>query len=118
MAFIFTPERDPRREQVAEFKAGDKVKYRSMNQPAEILSGPYKSHGCERYLIEKADENVSLVPVTDLERLVPRIDKVAGTMALVLYGRSFALLPPHTQMQVAQAAARAIAIADETKGQA
>jgi hypothetical protein len=43
---------------------------------------------------------------------------VAGTLAMVLYGRSFVSLPRHTQLQVAQAATRAIAIADTTKGQA
>jgi hypothetical protein len=118
MAFIFTPEHDARRENVAAFKAGDKVKYRGMVMPAEVLSGPHQSNGRNRYLITKADGNVSLVPVTDLERVVTRIDQVAGTLSMVLYGRSFVSLPRDTQLQVAQAAARAIAIADSTKGQA
>jgi hypothetical protein len=118
MAFIFTPERDPRRENVAAFKAGDKVKYRNMTMPAEILSGPHQSPGAARYLIRKADGNVSLAPVTYLERIVPRLDQVAGTLAMVLYGRSFVSLPPHTRLQVVQGASRAIAIADNTKGQA
>jgi hypothetical protein len=118
MTFIFTPERDPRRDNVAAFKTGDKVKYRGMVMPAEILSGPHPSNGRNRYLINKADGNVSLVPVTDLERVVPRLDQVAGTLAMVLYGRSFVSLPRNTQFQVAQAAARAISIADSTKGQA
>jgi hypothetical protein len=118
MAFIFTPERDPRREQVAEFKTGDKVRYRNMTVPAEILSGPHQSPGRERYLIRKGDGYVSLVSASDIERVVPRIDQVAGTLSMVLYGRSFVSLPRDTQLQVAQAAARAIAIADSTKGQA
>jgi hypothetical protein len=118
MTFIFTPERDPRRENVAAFKTGDKVKYRGMTMPAEVLSGPHPSNGRNRYLITKADGNVSLVPVTDLERIVPRLDQVAGTLAMVLYGRSFVSLPRHTQLQVAQAATRSLAIADSTKGQA
>lgn len=103
---------------MAAFKTGDKVKYRGMTMPAEVLSGPHASNGRNRYLITKADGNVSLVPVTDLERIVPRLDQVAGTLAMVLYGRSFVSLPRHTQLQVAQAATRALAIADSTKGQA
>jgi hypothetical protein len=119
MTFIFTPERDPRREQVAEFKAGSKVKYRGMSEPAEILSGPHKTTGArERYLIRKADGNVSLVPVTDIEQIVPRLDQVAGTLAMTLYGRAWVSLDLPRRMQVAQAAARVLAIADHTRGQA
>ncbi|MGW4986299.1 hypothetical protein ACWEQ3_01430 [Streptomyces mirabilis] len=117
MTFIFTPERDPRGENVSEFRAGAKVRYRNMAMPAEIISGPHKSPGNSRYLIRKADGNVSLVPFTDLERIVPRLDQVAGTLAMVLYGRSFASLDTPRKMQVAQAATRALAIADTTRGQ-
>jgi hypothetical protein len=119
MTFIFTPERDPRREQMAEFKVGDKVRYRDMTMPAEVLSGPHKTTGARlRYLIRKADGNVSLVPVTDIERVVPRLDQVAGTMAMNLYGLPFAVLNMRDQVRVAGAARNALAIADRTKGQA
>jgi hypothetical protein len=117
MTFIFTPERDPRRE-MAEYKAGDKVKYSNMTMPAEVLSGPHKSPNSERYLIRKADGNVSLVPASAIERIVPRVDQVAGTMAMVLFRRPFNSLDAITQLRVAQAAARALAIADDTRGQA
>jgi hypothetical protein len=115
MTFIFTP--DPRREQMAEFKAGDKVRYRAMAMPAEVLSGPHKSPR-DRYLILKADGNVSLVPVTEIERVVSRLDQVADTMAVALYGRSYVSLGGLAQRQLAAAAIRALDIADKTRGQA
>jgi hypothetical protein len=117
MTFIFTPERDPRREQVAEFNAGDQVKYQGMTMPAEVLSGPHKSPGRNRYLIRKADGYVSLVPVTDIERIVPRLDQVAGTLAMTMFGRAFVTLDTPRRMQVAHAAQRVLDIADRTKGQ-
>jgi hypothetical protein len=87
--------------------------------PAEIISGPHKTVGTrQRYLIRKADGNVSLVPDTELERIVPRLDQVAGTLAVLLYGRSFVNLDRHAQTKLANAAARAIAIADNTRAQA
>lgn len=118
MAFIFEPERDPRREQMAEFKAGTKVKYSNMTMPAEVLSGPHKSAGRDRYLIRKADGNVSLVPVTAIERVVPRVDQVAGTLAMALTGVPFAVLNLRDQIKFGNAAARVIDIADRTRGQA
>jgi hypothetical protein len=119
MAFIFNPESDPRRENMTEttYRAGSKVKYRGMTMPAEIISGPHKSPGATRYLITKADGNVSLVSEHDLSRIVPRLDKVAGTLAMVLYRRPYYSLDGHAQVKVAQAAARALAIADETRGE-
>lgn len=118
MTFIFTPERDPRREQMAEHQVGSKVKYQGNVMPAEILSGPHKTTGArQRYLIRKADGNVSLVPDTELERVVPRLDQVAGTLAMTMFGRSFMSLDTPRRMQVAHAAARVLDIADRTKGQ-
>jgi hypothetical protein len=99
------------------YRAGSKVKFRGMSMPAEVISGPHKSPGRDRYLIRKADGNVSLVPVTDLDRIVPRVDQVAGTMAVVLFRRPFNSLDHITQLRVAQAAARAVTIADDTRGQ-
>jgi hypothetical protein len=117
MAFIFTPERDPRRDQMTAFKTGDKVRYRDMAMPAEVLSGPHKSPGRDRFLIRKADGNVSLVSVTDIERVVPRLDQVAGTLAMTLYGRPYVTLDLDRKMQIAHAAANVLRIADKTKGQ-
>jgi hypothetical protein len=106
------------RERATEFKAGDKVKYRGMVMPAEVLSGPHKSNSRNRYLINKADGNVSLVPVTDIERIVPRLDRIAGTLAVTLYGRSYVSLNTRDQVRIAAVAANVLRIADETKGQA
>lgn len=118
MTFIFTPAGDPRGESVSELKAGDRAKYRGMTMPAEIISGPHKSPGRDRYLIRKADGNVSLVPTTDLERVVPRIDQVAGTLAINVFGVPFKALPLRDQMRMANAARNALSIADRTRGQA
>jgi hypothetical protein len=121
MAFIFTPEQDPRREgltPMSEFKAGSKVRYRGMEMPAEVISGPHKSPGRDRYLIRKADGNVSLVPTRDLERIVSRLDRVAGMLAVQLYGRPYASLDLQRRMTVAHAAAKVLHIADTTRGQA
>jgi hypothetical protein len=118
MTFIFTPERDPRREQMAtEFNAGDKVRYSNMAMPAEVLSGPHKAPNTVRYLIAKADGNVSLVPASAIERIVPRLDQVAGTLAMHMFGRPFVSLDTPRKMQVARAAANVLEIADRTKGQ-
>lgn len=118
MAFIFTPERDPRRDNVAAFKTGDKVRYRGMTMPAEILSGPHQSPGRERYLIRKADGNVSLVASADIERVVPRLDQVMGTLAMLIHGTSYMALNHTSRHRIAVAAARVLEIADNTKGQA
>lgn len=101
-----------------EFKAGAKVKFRGMVMPAEVLSGPHTSPGRSRYLIRKADGNVSLVYTEDIERIAPRLDQVAGTMAMNLYGRSYATLDYRTQIKVAQTAQRLLDIADRTRGEA
>lgn len=101
------------------FKTGDKVRYRGMVMPAEIMSGPHSApSGRSRYLIRKADGNVSLVWTTDIERIVPRLDQVAGTLAMDIYGRSFAALGHTTQIDLARAAVRVLSIADRTRGQA
>jgi hypothetical protein len=106
------------RERATEFKAGDKVKYRGMVMPAEVLSGPHKTPGNPRYLISKADGNVTLAYAAHLERVVPRIDQVAEVLSRGVYARSFGSLDLRTQLRLAQVARNAIEIADETKGQA
>lgn len=102
---------------MTEFKTGTKVRYRNMSEPAEVLSGPHPSPGRTRYLIRKADGNVSLVSEADIERAIPRLDQVAGTLAIGLYGLPFMSLDVARKTRIAQAAARAIQIADRTKGQ-
>jgi hypothetical protein len=117
MAFIFTAENDPRREHVATFEVDAKVKVRGMNQAGTVLSGPHKSPGHDRYLVRKADGNISLIKSTELEKAVPRIDIMAGTLAIVLYGRSYVSLDYPTRMKISRVAARALVIADATQGQ-
>jgi hypothetical protein len=102
---------------MAEFKTGDKVKYSGMVMPAEILSGPHKTPGQPRYLIRKADGNVTLAYVTQLERIIPRLDRVAGTLAVTLYGRSYVSLNTRDQVRIAAVAANVLRIADETEGE-
>jgi hypothetical protein len=118
VAFIFLPERDNRREQVSEFKTGDRVKYRGMAMPAEILSGPHSSPGAPRWLVRKADGHVTLVPTAYLTRIVPRLDRVAGTLAMTMHGRPFVSLNMRDRVHVAAVAANVLRIADETQGEA
>lgn len=117
MAFIFDQSRDPRGETVVEFQEGSKVKYRDMVMPAVVLSGPHPSNGRDRYLIRKADGNVSLVPVTTLEQIVTRVDQVARMVASMMFGRSYEALHPREQIQVGRVASRLLHIADDTRGQ-
>lgn len=102
---------------MAEFEAGSKVSYRGMAMPAEILSGPHRSPGKSRYLIQKADGNVSLVSAADLTRVIPRLDQVAESLAVIMAGVSFKALPYAARTRVTLAATRALSIADETRGQ-
>jgi len=97
------------------FSAGDKVKVRNMTMPGTIVSGPHKSPGHDRYLVRKADGNVSLIKFTELDRVVPRLDQMAGTLAIVLYGRSFVTLDFATRTKVAAVARRVLALADSTR---
>jgi hypothetical protein len=117
VAYIFRPECDPRRENMTEFKTGDKVKYRGMAMPAEILSGPHQSPGAPRWLVRKADGHVTLVPTAYLTRIVPRLDRIAGTLSVTLYGRSYVSLNTRDQVRIAAVAANVLRIADETKEQ-
>jgi hypothetical protein len=103
---------------MAEFKAGDKVKYRDMVMPAEVLSGPHKTPGNPRYLVRKADGNVTLAYLSEFERIVPRLDRIAGTLAMTLYGLPYTALNQRDQLRVAHVAGNVLRIADETKGQA
>lgn len=59
------------------FTAGQAVNYRGMAMPATIISGPHRSPGAVRYLIEKADGNVSLVKAGELSVELSRREKIA-----------------------------------------
>lgn len=99
------------------FAVGSEVSYRGMNMPAEVISGPHPSPGRNRYLIKKADGNVSLVSETDLTRAIPRLDQVADAIAVEVYGLRLSVLPVGYQFSAKRAAAQVIAVADETRGQ-
>ncbi|MFE3409432.1 hypothetical protein ACFXMT_14180 [Streptomyces mirabilis] len=66
------------------FAAEQKVKYKGMVMPATIISGPHQSTGADRYLIRKADGNVSLAPVGMLTALLSRRE----TVARIMYSRA------------------------------
>ncbi|MEU5149752.1 hypothetical protein AB0G42_21545 [Streptomyces yangpuensis] len=102
---------------MAEFQVGQQVSYRGMRMPAEIVSGPHRSPGRPRYLIEKADGNVSLVSEVDLTRVVSRLDRVAEAIAENVHGRPYRTLPLISRGRIALAAQKAIDIADSTRGQ-
>ena len=113
MTFIFSPEFDPRREGTTlPYIAGQKVKYFRMSQPAEVISGPHKSPGQDRYLIRKADGNVSLVPVKELSPYLSREDKAAVAIYRGVTGRNFVLADPSTQRSF-RLIAKAVLIAVE-----
>ncbi|MFF7408684.1 hypothetical protein [Streptomyces lydicus] len=59
------------------FKADQRVKFKGMEKPATIISGPHPTHGADRWLIRKADETVSLVKAAELTPILSRRDLVA-----------------------------------------
>ncbi|WP_030737250.1 hypothetical protein [Streptomyces sp. NRRL S-31] len=95
------------------FQAGDKVKYAKMRDAAEILSGPHASQGgADRYLIEKADGNVSLVKVTELSELDGRREVVAAAIHQALYLRSLSKASRVSRSRVIELADAALAALD------
>jgi hypothetical protein len=68
------------------FKKDQQVRYSRMDKPATVISGPHKTPGVwQRYLIEKADGNVSLVPASELSELDGRAEEVAALMWGVIH---------------------------------
>jgi hypothetical protein len=65
------------------FTEGQKVSYKGMSVPATIISGPHASPGADRYLIRKADENVSLVKEGELSVALSRREVVARAICSV-----------------------------------
>jgi hypothetical protein len=101
------------------FEAGTKVQYSGMVMPAEVLSGPHKTTGNRaRYLIRKADGNVSLVFATELRRARTRVEKMAESLSITQFGRPFYSLDRMSQSRLRGVAVRALEIADESRGQA
>lgn len=65
------------------FKAEQRVSYKGMQMPAKVISGPHKSPGAGRYLIEKADGHVTLAREAELTALPSRREK----LAIALWGK-------------------------------
>jgi len=59
------------------FAAEQQVRFKGMEMPATIISGPHKTPGAERWLIRKADGNVTLTPGTYLTPLDTRLEKTS-----------------------------------------
>jgi len=99
------------------FTPGTKVQYSGMVDPAEIISGPHSTtYGRNRYLIRKADGNVSLVFTGELTAVVSRVQKMADQLAREVYGCPFHALNPATKALVRTKAARLLIVADESRG--
>lgn len=87
------------------FKVNQQVKYRGMEMPATVLSGPHASPGADRYLIRKADGNVSLVNAKDLAAIDDRQERVAATLYGVMGGmRSWETVYPSVRALYLRAA--------------
>ncbi|MBA9050801.1 MULTISPECIES: hypothetical protein [Streptomyces] len=59
-----------------------------MRDAAEVMSGPHPSPGVDRYLIKKADGNVSLVKVSEISEIDSRRDMLAEAAHKAVYFRS------------------------------
>lgn len=96
------------------FEANQKVKYSGMVMPATILSGPHASPGADRYLIEKADGNVSLVKFGELTAILSRRE----TVARMLHGGRWDVLSPATKATYLRTADRVLAALDDMPAEA
>lgn len=65
---------------MSKFEAGQRVKFTGMVMPATIISGPHPTEGADRWLIRKADENVSLVRERELTAVMDRRTAVAKAL--------------------------------------
>ncbi|MEW2302593.1 hypothetical protein AB0958_21915 [Streptomyces sp. NPDC006655] len=62
---------------MAEFKVDQEVKYKGMEMPARIISGPHPTYGADRWLVRKADGKVTLAREADLTPILDTREKVA-----------------------------------------
>lgn len=99
------------------YAAGQKVAYKGMEMPAKVISGPRKSNGAPRWLIEKADGNITLAPEQMLTALPELRDKVAEALFVKLSGHgrsmSFSAIPESGQRTYLSMADLAIAAVKE-----
>lgn len=96
------------------YNAGDKVKYAKMRDAAEILSGPHASQGgVDRYLIKKADGNISLVKVTELSERDTRRDDLIEAVHKALYYRSTLTASEHSRSKTNRVVDAVLAVLGE-----
>jgi hypothetical protein len=62
---------------MSHYAEGDKVSYKGMEMPAEIISGPHPTHGAWRWLIRKADNTVTLARESELSPVDDRRERAA-----------------------------------------
>ncbi|MFC9191421.1 hypothetical protein [Streptomyces cyaneofuscatus] len=62
------------------FKADETIQVKGMTMPGTILSGPHKSPGADRWLVRKADGNVSLMKAAELTAMDARREAVARSV--------------------------------------
>jgi len=62
------------------FKAEQSVQVKGMTMPGTIVSGPHSSPGADRWLVRKADGNVSLMKAAELTAMDARREIVASTL--------------------------------------
>ncbi|MFJ9318822.1 hypothetical protein [Streptomyces globisporus] len=62
------------------FKAEQSVQVKGMAMPGVIVSGPHSSPGADRWLVRKADGNVSLMKAADLTAMDARRELVASAL--------------------------------------
>ncbi|MFJ4960969.1 hypothetical protein ACIP6P_00620 [Streptomyces sp. NPDC088729] len=70
------------------FKADETVTVKGMTMPGTILSGPHKSPGADRWLVRKADGNVSLMKGVDITAMDARRETVARSLYAQMSGIS------------------------------
>ncbi|MGW5637135.1 hypothetical protein [Streptomyces sp. NPDC003832] len=59
------------------YSEGAQVKYKGMSMPATVISGPHETVGASRWLIRKADGNVTLARESELTALPTQRERVA-----------------------------------------
>jgi hypothetical protein len=101
---------------MAEFKVGQEVKFKDMAEPATILSGPHSAYGTDRWLIRKADGNVTLARENGLSGIADRREIVAEAIMTKLAspGNTWGTLNTYAKRKYREAADAAIRAVDES----
>ena len=92
---------------MTDFKAGQKVTVAGMRDPGEIISGPHAGFAADRWLVRKADGNVSLLPAKFLAPQDDKRGRYADIISVAIYGTPMEHRGP-TMAEKLRAAADAI----------